>query len=55
MSLVEAGIALGAHYVPGLAELDLGRLAEELHELDGGTLLEVEDLEGGEHVLLSIE
>ena len=54
-SLVGLGFAIGSKYAPELNELNLDQIVEELRDLTGGTLVEVQDFEEDEHVLISVE
>jgi len=55
LSFVGLGLAIGSKYAPELNDLDLDQIIEDLHDLTDGTILEVQDIEGNEHVLVSIE
>ena len=55
LSFVGLGLAIGSKYAPELNELDLDQIVKDLQELTDGTILDVQDIEGNEHVLISIE
>ncbi len=55
MGLVSLGLRLGAQFVPGLADIDMGELMTAVEEGTTGKILEVEDPEDGERVEIFIE
>ena len=55
LRIVELGLSLGSKYAPELDDLDLHQIVDELHALDEGTIVEVEDVDEDQHVLVWIE
>ncbi len=55
LSLVDAGLKIGARYEPQIAGLDLHELVEQLKAGAGGRLVDVEDFESGEHVEIFVD
>mgnify|MGYP001579399220 CR=1 FL=1 len=55
LSLVDAGLKIGAGYEPQIAGLDLHELVEQLKAGTGGRLVDVEDFESGEHVEIFVD
>ncbi|MBN1680069.1 MAG: hypothetical protein JW966_07240 [Anaerolineae bacterium] len=55
MSLVNVGIKLGARFTPSNAEVDYDEIMEAIKGGASGKLVDVEDLESGEHVEVWVE
>lgn len=55
MSLMEAGIKIGAQYAPELGGLDLTQILDEVRSGAQGKIIDVVDGEDGEHVEIFIE
>ncbi|MBI3241282.1 MAG: hypothetical protein HYZ49_03205 [Chloroflexi bacterium] len=55
LSLVDAGLKIGARYEPQIAGLDLREIIEQLQAGTGGRLVDVEDFESGEHVEIFVD
>ena len=55
VSLVKAGIKLGARFVPEEHEFDWDELVAAIQEGASGKLVDVEDIEGGERVEVYVE
>ena len=55
LSLVDAGLKIGARYEPQIAGLDLHELVEQLKAGAGGRLVDVEDFESGDHVEIFVD
>ncbi len=55
MSLVNVGVKLGARFMPSHADIDFDDLMESIHEGASGQLVDVEDIESGEHVEVWVE
>lgn len=52
---VELGLSLGARYAPELDELDFQQIIAGIHDVNEGTIVEVEDVEDDQHVVVCIE
>jgi hypothetical protein len=55
MSLVNVGIKLGARFTPSSADIDYDEIVEAIKAGASGRLVDVEDLESGEHVEVWVE
>jgi len=55
LALVPIGLRLGAKYAPEVAQLDPNEILAMLQSGFTGPLVDVEDLDGGEHVQIFIE
>ncbi len=55
LSLVDAGLKIGAKYEPQIAGLDLRELVEQLHTSADGRLVDVEDFDSGERVEIFVD
>jgi DUF4097 and DUF4098 domain-containing protein YvlB len=55
MSLVNVGVKLGARFMPNHADIDFDELMEAIHEGASGQLVDVQDIESGEHVEVWVE
>jgi len=55
MSLVNVGIKLGARFTPSYAGVDYDEIVEAIKSGAGGKLVDVEDIESGEHVEVWVE
>jgi hypothetical protein len=55
MSLVNVGIKLGARFTPSSADIDYDEIVEALKSGASGKLVDVEDMESGEHVEVWVE
>lgn len=55
ISLVEAGLRLGARYEPRIAGIDVGEIFDQIRAGTGGKIVEVEDWDDGERVEIYIE
>lgn len=55
LSLVDAGLKIGAHFAPEVAGLDMNAVLEALQNDVSGKIIEVVDEEDGERVEISIE
>jgi hypothetical protein len=55
LSLVRAGLKMGARFAPDVEDLDWDDLAEVIREGASGKLIEVEDPEDGERVEVYVE
>jgi hypothetical protein len=54
LSLMTAGMKIGARYSPELENIDLTEIMTELKNCDGGKIVDVVDEEDGEHVEIFI-
>ncbi len=55
LSLVDAGLRIGAHFVPEVAGLDMNAIMQALRNDVSGKIVDVVDEEDGEHVEIYIE
>ena len=55
LSLVKAGMKMGAHFAPDMEELDWEELVVAIQEGAAGKIVEVEDEEDGERVEVYVE
>lgn len=55
LSLVDAGLKIGAHFAPEVAGLDMNTIMEALRNEVSGKIIDVVDEEDGEHVEIMIE
>jgi len=55
LSLVDAGLKIGAHFAPEVAGLDMNAIMQALRNDVSGKIIDVVDEEDGEHVEISIE
>ena len=55
LSLVKAGLKMGARFAPDMEELDWDELALAIQEGAAGKIVEVEDEEDGERVEVYVE
>jgi hypothetical protein len=55
LSLVKAGIKMGARFAPDMEELDWNELVIAIQEGASGKIVEVEDDEDGERVEVYVE
>jgi hypothetical protein len=55
LSLVKAGIKMGARFAPDMEELDWNELVIAIQEGASGKIVEVEDEEDGERVEVYVE
>lgn len=55
MSLVNVGIKLGARFAPSSAELNYDEIMEAIQSGASGKVVDVEDVESGEHVEVWVE
>ena len=55
ISLVDAGLKIGAHFAPELDEMDMSSVMEAFHSGMSGKIVDVIDEEDGEHVEIFIE
>jgi hypothetical protein len=55
LTLVSIGLRIGAKYAPEVAGLDTNELLAMLQSGFNGPVVDVEDLDGGEHVQIYIE
>lgn len=55
ISLVEAGLSLGARYEPRIAGIDVREIFDLIRAGTGGKIVEVEDWEDGERVEIYVE
>ena len=55
LSLVDAGMKIGAHFAPELEEIDMDSIMEAFHSGMSGKIIDVLDEEDGEHVEIFIE
>ncbi len=55
MSLVNVGIKLGARFTPSSTDIDYDEIVEAIKAGASGRLVDVEDLESGEHVEVWVE
>jgi hypothetical protein len=55
LRILKTGFAIGAIYAPELKDLDLQQVVRDLHSLGDGAFIEVEDFEGDEKVVISID
>lgn len=55
MSLVNVGVKLGARFMPNHADIDFDDLMDAIREGASGQLVDVEDVESGEHVEVWVE
>jgi hypothetical protein len=55
LSFLGFGLALGSRYAPELSELNLDQIVDDIRAIGDGTIVEVQDIAGDEHVLISIE
>jgi hypothetical protein len=55
LTLVEAGLKLGARYEPRIANLDFNEILEQIHSGSNGQLVDVEDWEDGQRVEIFID
>jgi hypothetical protein len=55
MSLVNVGVKLGARFMPNHADIDFDELMAAIHEGASGQLVDVQDIESGEHVEVWVE
>ncbi len=55
LSLVDAGLKIGAHFAPEVAGLDMEAIMEALRNDVSGKIIDVVDEEDGERVEISIE
>lgn len=55
MSLVNVGIKLGARFTPNYADVDYDEIVEAIKTGATGKLVDVEDIESGEHVEVWVE
>jgi len=55
MSLVNVGIKLGARFTPPHADVNYDEIMEAIREGASGKLVDIEDVESGEHVEVWVE
>ncbi len=55
LSLIDAGLKIGAHFAPEVAGLDMNAIMQAFHGEMSGKIIDVVDEEDGEHVEISIE
>jgi hypothetical protein len=55
LRILKTGLDIGAVYAPELKDLDLPQMIDDLHTFGGGSIIEVENFEEGEHVQISID
>lgn len=55
MSLVNVGIKLGARFTPSSSDIDYDEIVEAIKAGASGRLVDVEDVESGEHVEVWVE
>ena len=55
LTLVAAGLQIGARYTPQLGQLDLGQILADIHAGTSGRLVEVEDLDDGPRVEIFVD
>jgi hypothetical protein len=55
LTLVAAGLQIGARYTPQLGQLDLGQILADIHAGTSGRLVEVEDLDDGQRVEIFVD
>ncbi|GAB4412444.1 MAG: hypothetical protein Kow00106_07060 [Anaerolineae bacterium] len=55
MSLVNVGIKLGARFTPNYGDIDYDEIVEAIKAGASGKLVDVEDIESGEHVEVWVE
>ena len=55
MSLVSVGIKLGARFTPANAEIDYDEIMAAIRSGSSGMIVDVEDVESGEHVEVWVE
>ncbi len=55
MSLVQAGLSIGARFAPELDNLDWQTIVDALNDETAGKIVEVEDLDEGERVEVYVE
>nr|BAL53187.1 hypothetical conserved protein [uncultured Chloroflexota bacterium] len=55
LSLVDAGLKIGAHFAPEIEGLDMNTIMEALRSEISGKIIDVIDEEDGEHVEIMIE
>ncbi len=55
LTLVAAGLQIGARYTPQLGQLDLNQILADIHAGATGPLVEVEDLDDGQRVEIFVD
>ena len=55
LSLVDAGLKIGARYEPQIAGLDFREIIDQLNVGTGGRLVDVEDFDSGERVEIFVD
>jgi translation elongation factor EF-1beta len=55
MGLVNVGVRLGARFMPASADVDFDEIMTAIDEGTSGKVVDVEDVESGEHVEVWIE
>jgi len=55
MGLVNVGVKLGARFTPSSAEIDYDEIMDAIQSGASGKLVDLEDLESGEHVEVWVE
>lgn len=55
LRMLKTGLDIGAVYAPELKGLDLRQVIDDLHTFGDGSIIEVENIREGEHVLISID
>lgn len=55
LSLMAAGLKIGAHYAPELKDMNLAEVFKELRDTQPGKIVDVMDDEDGEHVEIFVE
>ncbi len=55
LTLLEAGLKIGAHFAPEIGDLDIAALMESLGDGMSGKIIDVVDEEDGEHVEIYVD